>query len=429
MSVEFPTQSGVRRHFLLLQGPCGNFFRRLQTSLEAQGHACTRVVINGGDLVNTGLGRKVLYRRSLEDWPAWLMAFSQRQGITDVVAYGDCRSYHRRAIATLKLLGVAIHVLEEGYLRPYWITCERDGVNGHSKLVDLDVGRFDAGKLGPPEPEIAFAGTQHRYMWAGFLYYLWTALLTPLFPRYVSHRDLDVGGEAALWLARFVTWPGRRIKTARALEEISLLRKPVHLALLQLNGDSQTREHSSFSSVRHFVEHCMAEFAASGVRDAVLVFKNHPLDNGVVNLARLIRDETARHGLGGRVFFVETAKLVALLNRATSVIVINSTACHQALQRGIPTLVMGRAIYNHPEIVPRMRLANFFRARPVMRRRHYKLLVSLLAQTSQMNGGYYGREAQALALPALTRQLIEGYPEIESFLKPAQRDRLPRTAS
>ena len=90
---------------------------------------------------------------------------------------------------------------------------------------------------------------------------------------------------------------------------------------------------------------------------------NHPLDNGIVDLRRIIRDEATRHGLEQRVFFVETGKMVPLLEQALSATAINSTACHQALLRGIPTMVLGRAVFNHQQIVPRMRLADFFRLR------------------------------------------------------------------
>jgi capsular polysaccharide export protein len=35
--------------------------------------------------------------------------------------------------------GLTIHVFEEGYLRPHWVTYERGGSNGHSRLMQLTV--------------------------------------------------------------------------------------------------------------------------------------------------------------------------------------------------------------------------------------------------------------------------------------------------
>jgi capsular polysaccharide export protein len=405
------------RHFLLLQGPCGPFFARLQNALIGRGHRCTRVVFNGGDLLDARFGRRLVYWRSLADWPAWIAAAAMREGATDLVVYGDCRPYHRLAIAQLKPLGLRIHVLEEGYLRPNWITCEADGVNGNSAFADLDLDSVGGPEIEfhPPDDEVQIRGSHYRYMLAGFLYYFWTALLTPLFPRYVSHRDLEIAGEAVLWVGRILSWPIRRSRTARALRAIQRLDRPMHLVLLQLNGDSQIKEHSPFSSVRHFVEFCIAEFAASRSADSVLVFKNHPLDNGVVNLARLIREESRRRQVADRVFFVETGKLVPLLERSISATATNSTACHQALRRGVPTMALGRAVFNHPQIVARMRLADFFRLRPRKDIRHYDKLVNLLRRTCQVNGGFYSGHGRETLLPALTDLMIGEPASLEAF--------------
>lgn len=407
----------IRRHFLLLQGPCGPFFRTLQRSLLAQGQGCTRVALNGGDLVTSGFSRAILYTRSLADWPAWIKALAQQHGVTDLVVYGDCRHYHRLAIAILKPLGVRIHVLEEGYLRPNWVTCEPDGVNGNSALVNIDIDSLGGAVIEKPAEteEVELKGSHVAYMLAGFWYYLWTMLLTPLFPRYISHRDLDISGEAALWLWRLASWPRRRREANRTLAKLQALDQPLHLVLLQLNGDSQLTHHSSFNSLRHVVEYCMAEFAASRTAGQILVFKNHPLDNGVINLARLVREEAQRCGLEGRVFFVESPKLVPLLERSVTVTAVNSTACHQSLRRGIPTMVLGRAVFNHPQIVPRMRLADFFRLRPRTEIAHYEKLINLLRHTSQFNGGYYSRQGRDTLLPRLTAALIAGETRYERF--------------
>ena len=406
-----------RRHFLLLQGPCGPFFRRLQKSLAAQGQGCTRIVFNGGDLMTAGFGSRLRYTRSLADWPSWVKALSEERGITDLVIYGDCRHYHRLAIAVLKPLGIRVHVLEEGYLRPNWVTCEPDGVNGNSALASLDLDGIGGEAIDKPAEtaEVELKGSHLTYVLAGIAYYVWTAILSPWFPRYISHRDLEITGEAALWVGRIVSRPWRKRAAARALAAIHALGQPVHLVLLQLNGDSQIKEHSHFSSVRHVVEFCIAEFAAANTAGQLLVFKNHPLDNGVINLARLVRDEAQARGLGDRVFFVESPKLVPLFERSVSVTAVNSTACHQSLRRGIPTMVLGRAVFNHPRIVPRMRLADFFRLRPRMDIAHYDKLINLLRHTSQFNGGYYSKQGRGTLLPALTAALIAGETRYERF--------------
>lgn len=393
--------------------PCGRFGRELQRSLKNAGCACSRIAINGGDLMSALRGSAVAYTRSLADWPSWIASFAVQHGVTDLVCYGDCRPYHRAAIEALKPFGITVHVLEEGYLRPNWITCETDGVNGYSALTGLDLDRV--AHQPPVPPEIKLKASNLHYCLAGFIYYWWTWLLTPLFPRYEAHRDLEIVGEATLWLQRLASWPLRRMSTRRALKEIVRADKPVHLVLLQLNGDSQIKVHSGFGSTREFVEHCIAEFAAARAGDSLLVFKNHPLDNGVIDLRRIIAGEAERHGIQDRVHFVETGKLVPLIDRAISATAINSTACHQALLRGIPTIVLGRAVFNHPQIVSRMRLADFFRFRPVKDPADYEKLVSVMQQTCQVNGGFYSEEGRAILLPSLVASLINGMPAARSF--------------
>lgn len=409
------------RHFLLLQGPCGRFYSHLQRALEARGCRCTRIALNGGDLMSGLFDRIVPYRRSQADWSAWLEALAGREAVTDLVCYGDCRPYHRQAIDTLRPLGINIHVLEEGYLRPHWVTCEASGVNGHSDLTRIDLDRIDQTRLaqGADRPEVELRGSNRHYMVSGFLHYFWTLLLTPAFPRYVPHRELDILGEAALWFERFASWPARRRRATATLRILERLARPLHLVLLQLNGDSQLREHSAFQSVRHFAEFCIAEFAAGSSSDSLLVFKNHPLDNGVVNLRRVIREEAGKRSVAERVFYIDSGKLVPLLERAVSVTAINSTAVHQSLLRGIPTMVLGRAVVNHPQIVARMRLRDFFRLQPHQSADSYRKLVALMRQTCQFNGGFYSTEGRRVLLPALTQALVDGAPRPSDFELPA----------
>jgi capsular polysaccharide export protein len=65
----------------------------------------------------------------LDTWPGHRPDHG-RHGITDLVVYGDTRPIHATAIAQARRRGITVHVFEEGYLRPYWVTYERGGANG-----------------------------------------------------------------------------------------------------------------------------------------------------------------------------------------------------------------------------------------------------------------------------------------------------------
>jgi capsular polysaccharide export protein len=406
----------VGRNYLLLQMPCGKFGRELQSSLIEAGHQCTRIVFNGGDLIDA-LGEPfVSYRKSAAEWPSWIEGFAQSHAITDLVCYGDCRPYHCAAIDVLKPLGIRIHVLEEGYLRPNWITCEPNGVNGFSDLTQVDVGKLP--DFGEMRPETELPSSFLNYCLLGFLHYAVTFFLRPMFPRYVSHRDLGILTEAGLWLGRWATWPVRRMRLRRLYDTIRTSKKPVHLVLLQLNGDSQIKVHSDFNSIADFIRHCISEFAASGTDDGLLVFKNHPLDNGIISLGKLIRSEADRHGLAGRVLFADGGNLVSLMGSSSTAISINSTACHQALRRGIPTLLVGRAVFNHPQITSNLPMRKFFASHPAKNRAYYDKFIKYMMQTCQINGGFYNREGRQILVPGLVATLTNGRQSVPSQAAP-----------
>jgi len=61
--------------------------------------------------------------------------------VTDIVLYGDTRPIHAQAVEIANKLGLSVHVFEEGYMRPYWVTYERGGTNGNSRCFEIvDIG-------------------------------------------------------------------------------------------------------------------------------------------------------------------------------------------------------------------------------------------------------------------------------------------------
>jgi capsular polysaccharide export protein len=400
----------------MLQGPCGGFFKALSRKLERRGAMVTRIAFCGGDLLDC-LGQNYLvFRRSFAEWPVWIRDTVADLGVTDIVLYGDCRPYHQLAVKVLK--GVRIHAFEEGYIRPNWITYERGGVNGHSPLIDMDFDAVcrDAQAIAPFEEHASVPSPLQGYVMAIMRHHTATLLATLIFPGYRSHREYSILAEVVSWSRRVATWPWRRWRSRRLLRRLRALPSHYHLVLLQLDTDAQVKTHSNFHSIVEFIELCIREYAASAHSDQPLVFKNHPLDPGLINLARVVRELAKRHGVADRVFFVDTGKLARLLAKACTVVSINSTGCHQSLQRGIPTLVMGRAIYRHPGIVADMKLGDFFRARPTVDREKYEHFFNFLKRTSQVNGGFYTRGARKLCLGRLVELMLREAGPYDAFM-------------
>ena len=120
------------RVFLFLQGPHGPFFRRLAATLAAQGATVRRVAFNAADEAEwRGAGPLNRCLGKGEKYEAWLARYLDAHGVTDVVLYGDSRPEHAMAVALAWQRGLVCHCLEEGYLRPHWVTYERWGNNGN----------------------------------------------------------------------------------------------------------------------------------------------------------------------------------------------------------------------------------------------------------------------------------------------------------
>ena len=124
----------ARRRFLFLQGPIGPFFSRLGQRLSRDGHAVHRINLHGGDRLFWRLPGALDYRGDGADWPQFFSECVSHWHVTDLLLFGDCRPLHRAAIEVAAARGIRVHVFEEGYLRPNWVTLEEGGVNANSSL-------------------------------------------------------------------------------------------------------------------------------------------------------------------------------------------------------------------------------------------------------------------------------------------------------
>ncbi|CAA6824918.1 MAG: Capsular polysaccharide export system protein KpsS, partial [uncultured Thiotrichaceae bacterium] len=124
------------RNFLFLQGVATPFFKELSSAIRQEGHQTYRVNFCGGDSLFSGRKNVWRYNKPLDEFPLWLAEKHQQHQFTDVVLFGDTRPLHKAAKKFLRDQNIRIYVFEEGYLRPYWITLEQDGVNGHSRLME-----------------------------------------------------------------------------------------------------------------------------------------------------------------------------------------------------------------------------------------------------------------------------------------------------
>ena len=190
------------RHFLFLQGPHGPFFRQLGRMLIAAGAKVWRVGFNAGDRAFWAKDQSfVAFTGALESWEARLAELITEKAITDIVLYGDTRPIHAKAVAIARARGLSVHVFEEGYLRPYWVTYERGGSNGNSRLMEMGLAEMQSALAQSdsdvPQPPAKW-GDMRQHIFYGALYHWFVLFRNAAFKNFQTHRELSVRTEAAL---------------------------------------------------------------------------------------------------------------------------------------------------------------------------------------------------------------------------------------
>ncbi|QUS34948.1 capsule biosynthesis protein [Falsirhodobacter algicola] len=394
-----------RRSFLFLQGPHGPWFRTLARGIAASGAAVARVGFNRGDEVFWPKRHFIPFQEDHAHWPQTFRRIVEERAVTDLVLYGDTRPVHAQAVAIARELGITVHVFEEGYLRPHWVTYERGGSNGHSRLMTIDVPamREALARSDMEFPEApALWGDMKEHMFWGAVYHGFV-LFGRGWPNFRPHRSLTVQEEFRLYLRRLALMPVHHVERRIASRRIMRGGFPYHLVLLQLEHDSSFRMHSPYATLRDFLQEVMEGFAEGAPRHHHLVFKSHPLEDGRTPVAADIRDLAQSLGITKRVHFVRGGKLAKLLNDARSAITVNSTAAQQVLWRGLPLKATGAAVYGKDAFVSPQPLPEFFAAPQRPDARAYRDYRHYLLETSQVPGGFYSARGRR----ALLRQVVD----------------------
>ena len=155
---------------------------------------------------------------------------------------------HTLAIDVASVLGLRAHVLEEGYLRPYWINYERDGPNGNSRLMDMTVSEMQTvlktAKIDMSEAAVHWAYIrQHTFY--GFAYHLQTFQKKHC-GNIQSLRALSMVEEFLVYLRRVLLQPIEMLKRRYKTWHIKSSEQAFYLRLMQLEHGSAFQMYSPF---------------------------------------------------------------------------------------------------------------------------------------------------------------------------------------
>ncbi len=393
---------GTKRSFLFLQGLATPFWLRLGKEVENRGHSVHRILLSGGERLFWPKIGAVSYRGRFDGWRDFLGGFLHESGITDIVLFGDCRPYHEVALALARSRGIAVHVFEEGYFRPEWITLEQEGTNAHSCLPrDPETILQEAQQIGPRDESAQHVsgGFSRRVFWE-ILNQTAMLALTPLYPHYRRHRPEHPVVEMCGWLKRLFKGPYERHHTIRMSRYLRTTDRPYYLLPLQLETDYQIRSHSSFRSMEQVLQVTMESFAKAAPSEALLVVKLHPLDNGLANF-RMQADRIARElNLGDRVIVMDGGHLPSLLAKSEGIVLVNSTTGLSALHRGRPLKVLGNAMFDVPGLTYQGSLDDFWRQGSEPDMDLFAAFRRVVLARAQLNGSFFTREGIELAVDA-----------------------------
>ncbi len=355
--------AGSGRSFLFLQGLATRFFESLGRALAARGHAVHRVNFNGGDRAFWRLPGAVDFRGRAEEWPSFLDGLLAAAGVSDIILFGDCRPPHHAAIAVARRQGLPVWVVEEGYLRPDWITFEQGGVNGYSALSrDPRWYRDKARRLPPWRDPPPLPSSFRRRAAEDVYYWLASAIAARRFPHYATHRPYFQLVEYAGWLRRLALQRRAERRAEAAIAGLAACPDPIFLFPLQLDCDYQLRVHSSFRSVRAAIETVLASFANHAASASRLIVKLHPLDSGIYDWAAITRHAAVALGMSDRLTILDGGAIDAALASSRGVVTVNSTAGIQALAQGRAVIALGSAIYDLPGLTFQGDLDEFWTA-------------------------------------------------------------------
>lgn len=332
---------------LILQGPVGPFFGRLQSFLQSQGVDAWRVSFHAADRMFCNRDNTLHFDGDLASWESWLRRTLMFGGFGTILLFGSERPAHSIARRIAAATDVKVISMEEGYIRPGFITIEADGNNANSPLV----GQIHPNKPVQETPPGVSYNSLRRMIAFGAAYYTVRGLTAFGARRDLFHRQTPLVSEALYWTRnlarRLLRGEANFAKIQHLLEHCD---KRFYLVPLQVGADANlTRFAKGWNSPRLIAE-SIRSFAKTAPKNTRLVFKIHPMERGHNGLTPLIERTAAACNVADRVDVIETGSLGLLTRHSAGMITVNSSSGLSAIFHGVPLMVLGQAIYAHPDL-------------------------------------------------------------------------------
>lgn len=402
-----PDPPPPRRVVLFLQGPVSSFYSDLAALLEERGHRALRVNLCFGDKLFWRRPGAIDYRGTRPEWPAFVAELLDREGVTAVVMNGGHRFYHKVATAAARARGIGVYVTDFGYLRPDWLTFERDGMSGDGRFPRDPEGIRALARNAPPvDTRVLYPESFFREAVNDIAYHTSTVMLRWLYPGYRSHlpdHPFKVYLGTGLHLLK-VRRSGPKVD--RHVAALRAAGVPYWVFPLQLEKDFQLREYSPYPDMKTPMQEVIRSFAANAPAQARLLIKLHPLDPMLRNWGRMVRRAAIKWGVPDRVDFLDGGMLAKALEGARGVVTINSTVGIWALRAGLPVVTLGSAIFDVPGLAYQGPLDRFWMEATAPDLTLVDAFTRAVALEAQIRGGLFSPAGVEAAVLAAAEKLI-----------------------
>ncbi|WP_297804606.1 capsular biosynthesis protein [uncultured Brevundimonas sp.] len=341
------------------------------------------MAFNAGDSFtwrSKGLRR---FKGSANDWRRDFPAIAA--DYTDIVIFGESGPYNQAVSALAKAIPARLWVMENGYFRPDWITLEQNGVNASSQLPR------DAAGYGEPVPELPISRSVGKILPYHVInisvYHLVQLLGGCLYPNYRNPYTVPAWLQCVSHIQRYFRITMRNGKPCDAATLQA--RGAFFLACLQRDGDNQLIRYSKFADNTAFIAEVMGSFARYAPKSARLVFKNHPLDPGLVDFYAVVKSMAESKGLTGRVDFIDGGNLADMCRASSGMIVNNSSAALSALGFGTPVKVLGKAFFDFEGLTCQRPLNEFWKSPTPVDADLFKRFRAHVLNKAQINGNFH----------------------------------------
>ncbi|MEA1989890.1 MAG: capsular biosynthesis protein [Pseudomonadota bacterium] len=382
------------KNILLLQGPMGFFFKRLDQLFRSKGANTYRIGFNAGDAFFSYRDNYTPYRGTRKNWAGFIEDFLHQNNIDQIYLFGDCRFYQSQAIQIARAMGLDVFVFEEGYIRPNYITLEKFGVNNFS-LMSRDRLFYDTLDLeGLPDPKAEdtyFSAT--KMILSAMTYYFMGNVFHFLYPNYEHHRGFSGLREAYFGIRNFYRKQKYKITEKNLMERLVIERKGQYFFVpLQTHNDFQILQHSGYGSIEKFIIEVIESFSLNAPQENTLLFKHHPVDRGRMDFSNFIRIQAEKYGVSERVNVVHDLHLPTCLQHAKGTITINSTVGLSSIFHETPVITLGYALYDIEGLTNKgVKLEDFWHTQVSPDMELYEKYRRYLIKNSQLNASFYGK--------------------------------------